>query len=138
MLSSTLSSRRRMGEGGRGGMGASGSSVFGIWLRRQLARRDGMPQAQFARRAGVSPGTVSDWINGHRKPKAELADRIADALGVDTDEVLALLGVRPAEPPSPADEPRGRIVALVNRVRLTEDRVVGLEGTLRGWIEFDR
>lgn len=65
-----------------------------MWLRRQLQRRE-MRQADLARRVGTSPGTVSSWVNGQRVPDPASCDRIADALGVDVDEVLMLAGHRP-------------------------------------------
>lgn len=116
-----------------------GEERFGPWLRRQLERREGLTQTEFARRAGVSGGTVSDWLRGRRRPHADLADRIADALGADLDEVLALLGVRPREAPRSDDEARARVVALLGRVDLGRyGRAETLEDMLRGWIRFDR
>jgi transcriptional regulator with XRE-family HTH domain len=109
---------------------------FATWLEGQLRRRE-WSQADFVRRTGFSSGVVSSWVTGSRKPKPESADRIASALSVDLDEVLDLIGARPNTPPD--DDPDVlRIQALLRRVRLTPERVAGLEGVLRTWIAFDR
>lgn len=113
-------------------------NTFGPWLRRQLARRE-MKQADFARRAGASPGMVSGWINCKRLPNHESADRIADALAVDRDDVLALVGIRPSDGLAPPDDQVTRIVSLLKRVDLdVGHRGDGLEDMLRRWIELDR
>jgi transcriptional regulator with XRE-family HTH domain len=110
---------------------------FPSWLKRQLARRE-WSAAELARRMGVGPARVSEWLAGKYLPNPASCLRLADALNVDADEVLALAGHRePTEPLAP-DDPHARIIALVKRVRLTPDRLAGLEGTLLSWIEFDR
>jgi transcriptional regulator with XRE-family HTH domain len=87
---------------------------------------------------GAAPARVSEWLAGKYLPSPASCLRLADALNVDADEVLALAGHRePTEPLAP-DDPHTRIIALVKRVRLTPDRSAGLEGTLISWIEFDR
>ncbi len=70
--------------------------TFGQWLRRQMMKQEGgMSQAELARKVGTSAGLVSDWIRDVRVPSSESCDKIADALGLDIDEVLVRAGHRP-------------------------------------------
>ena len=110
---------------------------FATWFRRQLTRR-GLKPAELARRSGISSGRISEWPSGKQKPGPRSCERLAEALDADSDTVLAAAGHRqPAEPLRP-DDPRARLLDLVKRVRLTDDRVVGLEGTLQAWLDQDR
>jgi len=75
-------------------------------LRRRLEElkdQEGLSQAAIAERIGCAPGSITNWLNGHREPR-ELADfeRLAHGLGVhpawllygvntDDPEVLDLL-----------------------------------------------
>ena len=87
---------------------------LGVWLRRQLLRR-GIRAADFARLAEVSPGMVSGWLNGKRRPSPASCDLIAEALNVDFDEVLLRAGHRPLE--RLLDDPvRRELVAIAERV----------------------
>jgi len=97
-----------------------------------------MNQSEFARRAGVSPGMVSHWANNTRVPTPESAERIADALGADVDLVLTLAGHRPAIEPVDPNDPKTRIVGLLNRLDLDKDnRGTTLEGILVMWLRND-
>ena len=66
---------------------------FGEWLRSEIERRD-LSISEFARRIGVSHGTVSRWLSATRRPDADSAGRIARALGVPPVVVLDMLGQR--------------------------------------------
>lgn len=111
-------------------------NLFASWLARRM-RAAGMNQSELATAVGVSTSTVSRWLSG-RRPEAAYAETMADALNLDVDEVLTMAGYRPPDRHMREDDPATRICSLVKRVRLTEDRAVGLESTLRGWIGFDR
>ena len=69
--------------------------AFRLWLAQRLREQD-LSQADFARRLGTRPNTVSGWVTGQRRPDPASCDRIADALGLDVDEVLTAAGHRPA------------------------------------------
>lgn len=69
---------------------------FGEWFMRELNRRD-WSQSDFARHVGFSPGVVSNWINSGRRPEFESCLRIARALGVDPDLVVAKAGRIPTK-----------------------------------------
>jgi transcriptional regulator with XRE-family HTH domain len=113
------------------------SNEFGEWLRKQLQRRE-WSQADFVRRGQFSRTAVSDWILGKRIPDPRSSDLIADVLGVDRDEVLALAGHREPDEPIEADDPRRELLTLVRMLRVTPDRAVGLRHLIRGWIDEDR
>ena len=65
---------------------------FPDWLEGEL-RRQGIIPAQLAKRMGVTNATVSNIINGMRKPKADRLNRIADALGLPAEEVYRAAGL---------------------------------------------
>lgn len=113
------------------------SAQFSAWVRQQLRRRQ-WNDAEFARQLDMPSGTVSRWMRGERQPSTRSCDLIADVFGVDVDLVLTLAGHRPQPTVTPPDDPRTELIALLNRVQLTPDRLAGLEGTLRAWIDIDR
>ena len=113
------------------------STEFARWLDAQLRRHE-LNQSGFAKKVGVSTSTVSRWM-GDRLPEAAYADRIADALGADTDRVLGLIGIRPPTEPIKPDDPKVELIDLIKRADVTRyDRAKQLALTIRGWIEYDR
>jgi transcriptional regulator with XRE-family HTH domain len=111
--------------------------AFANWVRGQLRRRQ-WNDAELARRLGVPNGTVSRWMTGERRPNPQSCDRVADLLGADVDMVLTLAGHRPAPAPVDPQDERAGLIAMLNRVDLTPDRLAGLEATLLAWLELDR
>lgn len=73
-----------------------------------LLRRAGMTQKQLAEKGGFSRGSVSRWVNGSREPRVSALPRIAEALGVDLDEVLG-------EKQSGDTKPKGKWVWQLDR-----------------------
>ena len=67
---------------------------FGQYLRRRIDEMDTNVR-QTALAMGVQPPTVSNWVNDKRRPSPESCILIADALGLDVDEVLDKAGHRP-------------------------------------------
>jgi len=92
---------------------------FGPWLRQQLKRRD-WKQKDLADRAGVSTGAVSEWVNGHRRPEPPSCDRIADALGLPWDVVLAKAGHRERVEQTPDQELRGELKGVIDRLSVVQ------------------
>lgn len=87
-----------------------------------FARASGFPDG------GVDPAVVAKWMSGARKPNPASCDLVADVLGADLDEVLALVGHRAREQP---DDPRvADLVAMLRRVRLTDERYQTLKAML--------
>jgi transcriptional regulator with XRE-family HTH domain len=113
------------------------SEQFIAWVRQQLRRRH-WNDAEFARQLGMPSGTISRWLTGERQPKTSSCDLIADVFGVDVDLVLTLAGHRPAPLSLQPDDPLMQLFALLKRATLTPDRLAGLTGQVRAWIEFDR
>lgn len=48
----------------------------------------GLRDSDVCKRAGISPGTMSDWKSGRYNLKAEKLQKIADALGVPVDALM--------------------------------------------------
>lgn len=92
---------------------------FGRWLQSQLDVRR-WSQADFVRRSGVGKTSVSSWIAGHKLPDAQSCDKIAEALFLDRDEVLARAGLRPVEYDD-SDVVR-EFTALLRRIEWNQDR----------------
>src|SRR5690242_15637061 len=65
--------------------------TFGAWSQRQLERRE-WTQSDLSRRSGISHGRISDWVRDVRLPNPDSCDKLADALGIELDEVLARAG----------------------------------------------
>lgn len=90
-----------------------------------------------ARLIGVGSTTLNQWTLGRKLPDAESADKVADALGVDRDFVLAMVGIRPVEDD---DAPEVQeFVATIRRVDWSvPGRVEVMRGILDSMISFDR
>lgn len=78
---------------------------FGIYLKRLLDGKD-YAQGPFAKRVGVSEGTLSNWIRGATNPDLEKVPEMCRALGLDdkTCEVLRILAELARSPTSVEDE----------------------------------
>lgn len=78
--------------------------TFGEWLDEQLRERR-WSRPQLGRAIGYSQAAVQAWIRGVRQPEERACRLIADALGVEQDEVLRRAG-REA-PPAVVDVANG-------------------------------
>src|SRR6186997_363892 len=58
---------------------------FGDWLRRRRKALD-LTQDALARQAGCAPGTLKKIESDERRPSRQLAERLADCLGIPTAE----------------------------------------------------
>lgn len=81
----------QVSKSGKGTTVTARDGTFGEWLGRELEQRR-MTQVELASRVGVSPAAVSRWVSGQRVPDILLTERIAAALGIDDDIVLARAG----------------------------------------------
>jgi len=59
---------------------------FGEWLAEAIEQA-GLKRSEFARKAGVTRGTVTNWIRAGEKPGADTLKRIAVGLGVRVEIV---------------------------------------------------
>ncbi len=78
-----------------------------------------MTAADLARRTGISPGLISNWINGRRRPSRESCYVIADVLDLPLDVVLKQVGHLPGD--VEAEEEQTREDALVGMYRRLSD-----------------
>lgn len=56
---------------------------------RQYLDDHSISQVAFAKKIGVEQPTVSDWLNGVMKPKADKLIAISRATGISIDDLLA-------------------------------------------------
>lgn len=62
---------------------------------REALRNRRMTQAALAETVGVTPATVSDWVNQKKTPTDDSAERVLNALGLSWSDVIAT-GHKPA------------------------------------------
>lgn len=60
---------------------------------RELRKALGIPQAELAKRSGISPSHMNKIEHGVESPKFETAVRIAQALGVAPDVIAPVIEV---------------------------------------------
>jgi transcriptional regulator with XRE-family HTH domain len=105
---------------------------FGYWLRRARKARD-LTQAELAQRVGCSLGLIQKIEADARRPSRQVAERLADILGLAPDERPAFLQAARAErgvdqlalPGQPAEAPAAsrrtnlpaQLTALIGRER---------------------
>ena len=74
------------------------SETLGTYVR-AAREQAGISQGQLATAIGVNPSYVARIESGERvKPAADILQRIADALDIDSGALLSFLGVRPSLP----------------------------------------
>lgn len=109
------------------------TETFGQWLQRQVQRRQ-WSQAELSRRAGVSGTSISHWIAGRTIPDTESCDKLAEALFLSRDEVMARAGLRPVEHED--SEVVREFMGLLRRIDWTPDRVNSVRAILSGMAAF--
>jgi transcriptional regulator with XRE-family HTH domain len=108
---------------------------FGRYIANLIAGSSYPNASAFARDAGVSPSSVSRWINGHERPAPRLIPQVAAKLGRPVSELLAMAypdeSTQATEPP-----PLAEVHPLVGRLGrwLAPDSPLPPEG--RQTIEF--
>lgn len=110
-----------------------GETSFVKWLLGELNERD-MTQADLARRAGLSSGTLSNITSGDRNPGERVCRAIAQAFGIPAEEVMRRAGILPALPKR--TERIARMVALLEE--LEEDDQSFVEEFTRLRVEYQR
>ena len=59
-------------------------------ILREFIRENCLTQAEFARRVGVKPGQVSEWLRGKAKPGYDTLKAISLAFSVSADYFLGI------------------------------------------------
>ncbi|HIU80046.1 MAG TPA: helix-turn-helix transcriptional regulator [Candidatus Coproplasma excrementipullorum] len=57
---------------------------------KELLKKAGLTQVEFAKRLGVTQSLISQWISGICQPNIKLLPNIAEILNVSVDEIVAL------------------------------------------------
>jgi transcriptional regulator with XRE-family HTH domain len=71
-------------------------SSFGYWLRRRRKALD-LTQGELAHQVGCAIGTLKKIETDERRPSKQIAERLADQLGLAPDERVAFLQAARAE-----------------------------------------
>lgn len=74
------------------------------WIQ-ERAHELGLSDADIARRAGLPKSTVSRIFRGMSRPRRATSDRIAEAMGLDVDDVATHLGAS-SKPRNEITDPR--------------------------------
>lgn len=112
---------------------------FGPWLESELLRRE-WNQSDLARRIKSKPGVVSNWIRGTRNPSPGSIKKVADALDVDRNRLLAMLGYGDPDLEVDPDSNEAAILTLVRKIDWESDpaRFAGLQVQLEAYLDMDR
>lgn len=103
-------------------------------------------QTELADSIGIARAHLAQIESGKiALPNADIRRRLAVALGVSHLDLLVAAGeITQAELGTVAGlveqdptDPRLELVALLKRIRLSQDRETGLRALLRGWLEAD-
>ena len=70
---------------------------FGVWLKARRRSMD-LTQPDLAKRVGCSLETIVKIESGERRPSKQVAERLAECLGVPTDEHSAFVKYARVEP----------------------------------------
>lgn len=66
---------------------------------KELRRRSGLNQTEFAKKIGVTQGAISLWEGGRTRPNAEQLKAISDVFGVSIESIIS--DKRPSPPARP-------------------------------------
>lgn len=58
-------------------------------MLKELRKESGLTQMELARKLNVKQNTISNWENGKSKPDIITTTKLAEVLGVTTDEVIS-------------------------------------------------
>lgn len=58
-------------------------------MLKELRKESGLTQMELAHKLNVKQNTISNWENGKSKPDIIMTTKLAEVLGVTTDEVIA-------------------------------------------------
>lgn len=104
----------------------------------------GVPQAEYARRVGISAAHLNQILKGKIDlPRGDVRRRLADDLGITVLDMLVLAGeLAPEDIPSQHANslatPQSRLCARLRSIRLDRDnRYETLQGILRLWADQD-
>jgi transcriptional regulator with XRE-family HTH domain len=95
--------------------------TFGEWLKTQLKERD-MTQSELAAKIDVHPPQVSRLISGERTPTSDILVKIADALLLPRETVLAAAGIM--QQATEGDEWDRRVQHLLKQFPLEEKKKI--------------
>lgn len=80
-----------------------GQNNFAEWLRTELSSQ-GMSQAALSRATGLHTGSISNVLNGQRKPGSDFVLAVSRALKMNPETLYRRAGILPPKP-SPNHDP---------------------------------
>lgn len=96
-----------------------------------------MNQATFARKVGASQSNVSQWLNDGSIPKPASIAKIADALGLDYNEVMRRSGrIPPDESPTPEPVVDSDLLRKLERLARWPDDLAAVDYLAQRFLEL--
>lgn len=113
--------------------------AFPDWLQAQIDARE-WSKADFSRRSGIDPGTVSNVLNGMRKAGPEFCRAAAATLGMPEAVVFYRAGLITQDPEDPTQELDPLALEILQMVANRPDaEQAAIVATVRALVEnFDR
>ena len=109
--------------------------AFREFLQKEMLRRN-FNGKEMGEAAGLSPSTMTRWLNG-RLPSVESLKIASANLGWDLDEMLALSGHREHSTAAVSSR-HEQLCAQLRLIRLTDERYEILTGMIDRYATFDR
>lgn len=100
---------------------------FGRWLQHRLDLKE-MRQADLARVTDTTPGVVSHWIKGTRRPEPESVVRVCHALDASVEEAFRVLGW--LDTPTPLTPAQADLIETIKRRNISDLTATTLLATL--------
>jgi transcriptional regulator with XRE-family HTH domain len=109
--------------------------AFREFLRAEMQRRN-FNGKELGEAAGLSPSTMTRWLNG-RLPSVESLKTASANMGWDLDELLALSGHR-EHSTAPVSTRHEQLCAQLRLIDLTDERYEILSSMIDRYLVFDR
>jgi len=90
-----------------------------------LIYASGMTQRDFAKKMGIAPSTVNEWIKGGKTPRITKIDKICETFGITRDDLLADPNVKkPGQRPTYLDPDEFDLIEKYRKLSDQSKRIV--------------